>query len=70
MLSSPSSSDADGTTSAIDGGIMHVFNASCECDSAFMRLMNRLDCSEVEFDSGAYVDGNAFLDALLERYDA
>lgn len=32
--------------------------------------MNRLDRSEAEFDSGGYVDGNAFLDALLERYDA
>lgn len=33
-------------------------------------LMNRLDRSEAEFDSGGYADGNAFLGALLERYDA
>ncbi len=25
--------------------------------------------AEAEFDSGAYLDGDAFLDALLERYD-
>ena len=41
-----------------------------ESEDSHKRLMNRLDRSETEFDSGAYIDGNAFLDALLERYDA
>lgn len=36
---------------------------------AHERLMRRLDRAEVEFDSGAYLDGDAFMDALLERYD-
>lgn len=40
-----------------------------ESEDPHKRLMNRLDCSEVEFDSGAYLDGNVFLDAVLERYD-
>ena len=40
-----------------------------ESEDPHKRLMSRLDRSEVEFDSGVYFDGNAFLDALLERYD-
>ena len=36
---------------------------------AHERLMRRLDRAEVEFDSGAHLDGDAFMDALLERYD-
>lgn len=36
---------------------------------AHERLMRRLDRADAEFDSGAYLDGDAFLDALLERYD-
>lgn len=36
---------------------------------AHERLMRRLDRAEVEFDSGAYLDGDAFMDGLLERYD-
>lgn len=41
-----------------------------EREAPHERLMNRLGRSEAEFDSGGYVDGNAFLDALLERFDA
>lgn len=40
-----------------------------ESEAPHERLMNRLDRSEVEFDSGVYLDGNAFLDAVLERHD-
>lgn len=37
---------------------------------AHERLMRRLDRAELEFDSGEQLDGSAFLDALLDRYNA
>lgn len=50
-------------------GLAFDFRPGIESEDPHKRLMNRLDRSEVEFDSGAYLDGNAFLDAVLERYD-
>lgn len=44
--------------------------SGAEREASHERLMNRRDRSEAEFDSGGYVDGDAFLGALLERYDA
>lgn len=57
---------------AICDAMQGLASDSCsgaESEDPHKRLMSRLDRSEVEFDSGAYVDGNAFLDAVLERYD-
>lgn len=51
-------------------GLAFDFRPGIESEDPHKRLMSRLDRSEVEFDFGAYVDGSAFLDALLERYDA
>ena len=49
-------------------GLAFDFRPGIESEDPHKRLMSRLDRSEVEFDSGVYVDGNAFLDALFERY--
>lgn len=51
-------------------GLVSNSCSNAECEASHKRLMNRLDRSEAEFDSGAYVDGAAYLDALINRYGA
>lgn len=43
---------------------------SLKSEIAHERLMHLLDCAEAEFDSGSYLDGDSYLDALLERCNA